>query len=92
MIGEFTDSKFYGETESEDCPQKTNIGTFCYKGRKGGLLAGVHVVGTSAIMHSPKPVMLPHWNSHTIAQGAWGGKNIFRNLEFHNFSAKTREG
>lgn len=82
------DSKMYGETESPDCPD-VNDKNFCKKIRKSGILAGVHSIGMTLDMHPTMPVLLPNWGGHEITQGPWGGQAEFRNIEFHNFKAKS---
>lgn len=37
------------------------------------------------------PSPLPHWIK-SIKQGAWGARATYKNLEFHNFKAKTGQG
>jgi len=92
MVSVFSDSKFYGETVSPDCPESTGEGTFCTALQKGGLLAGISMVGHEMELHPTMPMNLPHWAGHFVQQGAWGSKFLFKNLEFHNFRAKTSQG
>jgi len=82
-----SDSKFYGESPSPDCPDDKS---FCYNIPKAGLLSSIHGIGSGIGMHPTMPSALPL--SAQIGQGAWGARSLFKNLELINFKAKTATG
>lgn len=88
FVSEFTDSKLYGEfAESSDCPDD---GSFCKMIKKTGLITSTHQIGGGKAMHPTMPVDLPH-HMH-VQQGPWGGRALFRNLEFIGFKRETAVG
>lgn len=83
-----TDSKLYGESASPDCPEDKS---FCYKGRKTGIIVNANNIGNGLSMHPTMPSALELWAGQ-LKQGPWGGLGFFKNLEFINFKPESENG
>jgi len=83
---EFNSIKIYGEGPSPDCPQD---GGFCHKYDKYGI-ASAAATYNGKDMHIDSASPLPPHKIKSIA--SWGGKVVYKNMEFRDFKSVTKEG
>lgn len=85
LLMEASFNKFYGETDSPDCPPN---GGFCFKEEKMGVMASISPYKTSP-EHPTNQTELPY---HKItSESSWSAKVEYKFNEYHNFKYVTRE-